>query len=177
MSLAKYNTKAAQDAGTAHHVFYSRLETDDDGTLKMVNGKPVEIRDLLYNRFNPADPAKEFPETDKSKPVELILRGPDSDEVAKAYRASFDLERRVAFEERPETTEESLENNIRRWKAAVAAEAVFRNPVLSWIGAQIDEKLGDRARFLPPAATGSASTPKPSSGGRDHAARHRSPKS
>lgn len=114
MSLAGLNTTPIHEHGIVYHVEYDHLKRD-------AAGQPI------YERSGGTDEEPEFGpvilKTEKlmngGKPVQLIVAGPDSDRVALAQLATFDVQRRAAFEERPMSTQESRDCNVARWAGAV----------------------------------------------------------
>jgi hypothetical protein len=188
MSLAQLNTTTAHEAGTVYHVEYHHPAKDERGRATFgENGQPIIERvEQLMN---------------DGKPVELILVGPDSDRLSKAYFSGFNLEREAAFAKRPLTVEENAKINSARWCAAIIgwhnwprswvdnsgsdqpipyspenAKAMFANVGMSWLGERIDAVTGDRNRFLPGSSPSSTATPGMSSATPKAASPRRSPK-
>jgi hypothetical protein len=173
MSLSDLNTTPTHDRGITHHVIFHHPKRDDLGQIVFDdNGPVIDRSEALMN---------------DGKPVELIIAGPDSDRVSMGQLISFDLQRRADFDERPITTQESIEGNLARWCSAVIgwnnlprgwvdksgkdepieykaehARAMFSQTGMTWLGAQVDGVLLERNRFLPQSSATSESTPKPS---------------
>ena len=127
MSLAGLNTTPIHERGIVYHVEYDHLKRDAAGQA-------------VYERTGGTDEDPEFGpvilRTEKlmngDKPVELIIAGPDSDRVSLAQLATFDIQRRAAFDERPVSTQESRDSNVMRWAGAVIG---WNNVPRGWVEA------------------------------------------
>lgn len=186
MSLSDLNTTPTHERGIVHHVVFHHPKRSDDGRI-VYNDEGSPITDRIEPLFN------------DGKPVELIIAGPDSDRVAKGQAATFDIQRRAAFDDRPVTISESIEGNVSRWCAAVIgwnnlprgwvdksgkddpidysdahAKAMFAQTGMAWLGQQIDGVLVERNRFLPEGSANSAPMQPTSSDTQKGASRPRS---